>query len=249
MNEVERCPSTNDLAREAAMKGAEEGTVIVAAEQTRGRGTRGRSWYSVKNKGLYSSIILRPKESRLSLLPLLAGLAVREAVAEVLAIEVRLRWPNDILWEGKKVGGILCESGFVGDQLQYVIVGIGLNLHHEEEDFPEEIRPYATSLKLITDKVFDEALLRQALWKALNHWYTLFCQGQGERITRSFERSSFFSPGQKVTLLSDEGEVEGIYRGIDPLGGIVVEERGRRSSYFTAEVKKPTGNERRKKCS
>lgn len=237
VNTVESCSSTNDLAREVAVEGAEEGTVIVSREQTRGRGTRGKSWYSAKEKGLYASVILRPQRPHISLIPLMAGLAVKDAIAETLGIQVDLRWPNDVLWGDQKIGGILCESGFFGNQLQYVILGIGLNLNHEKEDFPEEIRPQATSLKLITERFIDETLLQRCLWKALNHWYQLFSQGEEDKITTSFERNSVFCRGESVTFVSERGKVEGIYRGINSVGGLVLEEQGRKVSFFAAEVK------------
>lgn len=237
INTVESCSSTNDLAREAAVEGAEEGIVIVSKEQTKGRGTRGRSWYSAKNKGLYASVILRPQRPRVSLIPLMAGLGVKDAIADALGVQVDLRWPNDVLWRGQKTGGILCESGFFGNQLQFVILGIGLNLNHEKEDFPEEIRPHANSLKLITKRFIDETLLQRCLWKALNHWYQLFSQGEEEKITSSFERNSVFCQGEKITLVSEKGKVEGIYRGIDSAGGLILEEQGRKASFFAAEVR------------
>jgi len=234
---VESCFSTNDLAREMAMEGAGEGTVIIAKEQTKGRGTRGRSWHSAKNKGLYTSVILRPEEPDVSLIPLMAGLAVKEAIFRALRLSIGLRWPNDLIWGGRKLGGILCESGFLGSRPNYVILGIGLNLRHEREDFPEDIRSMATSLKLIIKRAMDEEALLRCLWKALNHWYRLFCQGQRMEIVRSFERSSTLSRGKTITVVGEKGEVTGIYRGIDSLGGLVLEEGGRKTLYFSAEIK------------
>lgn len=234
---VESCTSTNDLAKIRAGEGAEEGTVIISQEQTKGRGTKGRNWYSAKNKGLYASLILYPENPDISLIPLMAGLAVKEAIKESLRISVGLQWPNDLIWENKKLGGILCESDFLGNRLNYIILGIGLNLNHEKEDFPPDIRPLATSLKLITSKEVDEQALLQSLWKALDHWYRLFCQGQGMRIAQAYERNSLLSPGDKLALENERGEFTGIYRGIDSRGGLILEEGGRMASYFSAQIK------------
>jgi len=215
----------------------EEGTVIIAEEQTKGRGTKGRSWYSAKNKGLYASAILYPENPDISLIPLMTGLAVKKAINESLRVSVGLRWPNDLVWEEKKFGGILCESDFLGDRLNYVILGIGLNLTHGREDFPEDIRPLATSLKMITKMEINERGLLRSLWKALSHWYRLFCQGQGIKIAQSYERNSLLIPGQKLRLENDRREFTGIYRGIDQRGGLILEEKGIRTSYFSAQIK------------
>ena len=231
------CPSTNDLARELAIAGEEEGTVVMAEEQTKGKGTRGRSWYSPQKKGLYASVILRPLKPAISLLPLVAGLAVREAVFESLGIRLRLKWPNDLIWEDKKLGGILCESGFLGNRLSYVILGIGLNINHDIEDFPPEIRPQATSLKLIKGKDIEvnEILLR--LWPALNGWYQLFLRGEEKKIVASFEQSSALALGEKIRVITEKGEFEGLFKGIDSFGGLILEERGREKSFFSAQIK------------
>ncbi len=237
VHRVVSCSSTNDLAKKKAEEGAEEGTVIIAEEQTKGRGTRGRNWYSAKNMGIYASVILYPENAEVSLLPLMAGLAVKEAINESLSVSVGLRWPNDLVWEEKKLGGILCESDFIGNRLNHVILGIGLNLHHDPEDFPEEIRPLAASLKMVTHlKINEEGLLR-SLWKALSRWYRLFSGGQGTKIAQSYERNSLIRPGQKLKLENEKGEFTGIYRGIDERGGLILEEKGIRASYFSAQVK------------
>jgi len=237
IHKVVSCSSTNDVAKKKAEEGTEEGTVIIAEEQTRGRGTKGRSWYSAKNMGLYASAILYPQNPDISLIPLLAGLAVKEAINQSLRICVGLRWPNDLVWKEKKLGGILCESGFLGNQLSYIILGIGLNLHHEREDFPEDIRSLATSLKMIVKKDIKEGSLLRILWKSLNHWYWLFCQGEGVRIAQSYARNSLLRPGQKLRLENETREFTGIYRGIDSRGGLILEEKGRKTSIFSARIK------------
>ncbi|NIM91216.1 MAG: biotin--[acetyl-CoA-carboxylase] ligase [Candidatus Aminicenantes bacterium] len=237
VHRVVSCSSTNDLAKKKAEKGVAEGTVIIAEEQTKGKGTKGRNWYSAKNMGLYASAILYPENPDISLLPLMAGLAVKEAIAESLSVSVGLRWPNDLLWEEKKLGGILCESDFVGNRLNYVILGIGLNLYHDPEDFPEEIRPLAASLKMVTDLEINEERLLRSLWKSLSRWYRLFSQGQSIKIAHSYERNSLLRPGQKLKLENEKGEFTGVYRGIDQRGGLILEEKGIRKSYFSAQIK------------
>ena len=234
---VKSCPSTNDLAKELALSGEKEGTIVISDEQTKGKGMKGRSWYSARKKGLYLSIILRPPHSNISLLPLVAGLAVIEAIFESVGIRVRLKWPNDLIWGKKKLGGILCESGFLGNRVNYVILGIGLNLNHGRDDFPEEICHQATSLKLITREDIDENVVLGNLWRALNDWYDQFLQNEEEKIICKFLENSILPLGKEITVITERGEVSGIYRGIDSQGGLILEREGERRSFFSAEIK------------
>jgi BirA family biotin operon repressor/biotin-[acetyl-CoA-carboxylase] ligase len=246
IHKYKTCTSTNDVAKEMALAGEEEGTVVVSDEQTKGRGTKGRSWYSARKKGLYLSSILYPSQPRISLLPLAAGLAANDAIFESTGIRVGLKWPNDLVWGKKKLGGILCESGFLGNKASYAIVGIGINLNHEREDFPEEIRPMATSVKLIMKKNIDRERLIQKLCKALNRWYVLFRERRNEEIVRSFQDYSILALGKEVKLLTETEEVFGKYAGIDSKGGLVLESQGKRKSFFSGEVRiiKGVRNER-----
>ena len=111
IHRIKSCPSTNDAAKELAMAGGKEGTVIISEEQTRGKGTRGRNWYSARKKGIYLSVILHPSRPNISLLPLMAGLAVNEAIFSTLDIRTKLKWPNDLLLDNRKFCGILTETG------------------------------------------------------------------------------------------------------------------------------------------
>ena len=234
---IKSCSSTNDLTKELAIGGEEEGTVIISEEQTRGRGTKGRSWYSPRKKGLYLSLLLYPSQPQISLLPLMAGLAANDAIFESAGIRVGLKWPNDLIWEKKKLGGILCESGFLGNQASYVIVGIGINLDQRRDDFPEEIRSLATSLKLITKRDIDRKEFLQELCKALNRWYRLFRERRNEEIVRSFQDYSILPLGERIELLTETEEVLGTYAGIDSKGGLILEREGKRMTFFSGEVR------------
>lgn len=236
IHRIRSCPSTNDLAEQLALAGELEGTVIIAEEQTKGRGTKGRSWYSVLGKGLYLSVILRPEGPNISLLPLVAGLAVREAVTSVTGLDVHLKWPNDLIWEKKKLGGILCESNFLGDRVNYVIVGIGLNLDHEPDDFPVEIRSFVSSLKIMTKRSVDRDLLFPCLWRSLNYWYGLFREGKNDEIVRAFEESMAVAKGKKMTVLRGESQISGLFAGIDSRGGLILEVGSERISFYSGEI-------------
>lgn len=142
--------STNDDAKRAAKEGAPSGAVFLAEEQTAGRGRMGRTWVSPRGENLLFSVLVRPScpPSRVPPLALVAGLAVRDAVARALVDESRpkVKWPNDVHVDGKKIAGVLVESIVAGSRVEAVIVGIGLNVHTRE--LPPELAPIATSISL-----------------------------------------------------------------------------------------------------
>lgn len=220
------CPSTNDLAKRLAQEGAEEGTVVIAEEQTRGKGTKGRSWHSPRGKGLYASVILRPKLTDISLLPLVAGVACAEAIRCVSGFEVRLKWPNDIVWRKKKLGGILCESEFLGNAVVYAVLGLGLNVSQKKSDFPEELRRSATSLRLILKKEVDRSGLERNLWQALNRWYRIFNEGKIGEIIKAFGSKFIYPIGQVVNITKDNESHSGVFLGIDSQGRLRLRQDG-----------------------
>ncbi len=233
---VKSCPSTNALAKDLALSGEKEGTVVISDEQTQGKGTKGRSWYSARKKGLYLSVVLYPSRPDISLLSLVSGLAASDAVLSSCGLQVSLKWPNDLVWKGKKLGGILCESGYLGNRVNYAILGMGLNLNHEQGDFPEEIRQQAISLKLITEEEVEEGQLLVNLWQALNHWYGQFLLGRREGIVKAFQKRSVLEVGREMTVDMDGEMVSGIYRGITLQGGLILESEGEKKILFSAEV-------------
>jgi BirA family biotin operon repressor/biotin-[acetyl-CoA-carboxylase] ligase len=144
--------STNSVAMALAARGEEHGTVVVAEEQTAGRGRFGRVWYSEKSSGIYVSVILRPAlaPSAAPMLTLMAGLAVHRAIETSTGLAADIRWPNDVLVSGRKVCGILTEMSAELDRLHAVVLGIGINVNHRE--IPDELKPIATSLRIETGK-------------------------------------------------------------------------------------------------
>lgn len=146
--------STNNYAKKIAKEGAREGTLIIANTQTAGRGRLGRQFSSNSNKGIWMSIILRPKLNPIDAqnMTIAAGRAVVKAIKQVTGIDADIKWPNDVLVGGKKVCGILTESECEAGNMKYMVLGIGLNVNHQEEDFSEELRDIATSLRIILGK-------------------------------------------------------------------------------------------------
>lgn len=223
IHSCETCSSTNDLAKELALGGAPEGTVVLAEEQTAGKGTKGRSWHSPHGRGLYASIILRPAQSDISLLPLVAGVAVAAAVRRAAGLEVGLKWPNDVVWGGKKLGGILCESGFLGNIISYAILGVGLNVGQRRADFPPDISPAATSLRLITGKDASRDVLERSLWQTLDVWYKTFVEGRKSEIVQAFLTKLIFPIGTVINILRDKERLTGLFRGLDLQGRLILE--------------------------
>jgi BirA family biotin operon repressor/biotin-[acetyl-CoA-carboxylase] ligase len=232
----ETCTSTNDVAKKLAEEGAEEGTVVLAGEQTKGRGTQGRSWYSPRGQGLYASVILRPKQSDISLLPLMAGVACAEALRRAAGLEVKLKWPNDIVWRKKKLGGILCESGLVGNSVIYAILGLGLNIGQKKNDFPEGFRRNATSLWLILKKKVDRARLERSLWQSLDRWYRVFSLGRKEEVIRAFESNFSVPIGKIVNIKKKDESFSGVFLGIDSRARLRLRREGRQFLLSLAEL-------------
>lgn len=241
VHRLESVQSTNDLARTLALQGAAHGTAVVAGEQTRGRGTKGRVWHSPAGLGLYVSFILRGPDGGAvpfpHLIPLAAGLAAADAVREAGGIETALKWPNDILHDGKKLGGILSEavSGAAGGD--FAVVGIGLNAGHGPDDFPEELRASSTSVRLAAGRAVTVKAIWDALCPALDHWYNVLVRGDREAIIRTFEARSAFPPGTALRIETAAGTFEGDCRGLDAEGRLVVARRGAGTVALDAVLK------------
>jgi BirA family biotin operon repressor/biotin-[acetyl-CoA-carboxylase] ligase len=211
--------STNDVAREQARKGAREGFVAAAAQQTRGRGRLGRAWESPAGLGLYVSLLLRPAfpVTEAGRLTILASVAAGDAVEKVAGIRPRIKWPNDLFISGKKLGGLLIESEPRGSRLDHAVIGIGINVRHGADDFSEEVRPLATSLFLATGKLFRRADLLVALLQAFE-----------DRLARPFAETreawaeSSLTLGQRVELGTARGLRRGQALGLDESGALLL---------------------------
>ena len=143
--------STNRLAKRLAVDGAREGTLVLAESQTQGRGRLGRSWVSTRGKGLWFSLILRPKISAADLagMTILTAVSMAKAIYNTVGIRALIKWPNDLVYQDRKLAGILAEVNGEADLVNYLIIGLGLNVNQEEDDFPPELRPSAISLRMI----------------------------------------------------------------------------------------------------
>jgi len=212
-------PSTNTEAAQRALAGAAEGLVIVAGEQTAGRGRLDRQWVSPSGAGLYFSILLRPKAppADWSVLPLMAAVAVHDALLEACGLETDIKWPNDILAGERKLCGILAEASEYS-----VVVGIGINL--TAGAFPPDLATVATSVQQEIGRPPDfEALLR-VLTATLAHRYETFCGEAGPAaIISEWTRRSSYASGKHVRVTCVNQEFYGVTRGLESDGALRVE--------------------------
>ena len=215
-------PSTNTEAARRAQQGAEEGLTIVAGEQTYGRGRLKRRWLSPAGAGLYASIVLRPglDHASWSLIPLMAALAVHDALVDAYALDVDIKWPNDILLAERKLCGILAETVETNSG-RAVVVGIGINL--TTEAFPAELREVATSIQEATGQAPDSDGVLQFLLRALADRYALFQAGDAQRIIHDWAKRSTYAQGKSVFVTSGDDSFSGITRGLESDGALRVE--------------------------
>ncbi|MCD6516792.1 MAG: biotin--[acetyl-CoA-carboxylase] ligase [Candidatus Aminicenantes bacterium] len=237
IHRVQTCPSTNDLAKELAERGAEQGEVVVCEEQTKGKGTKGRTWHSLPGKGLYFSVLLFPSRSDISLLPLAASLAVREGILEELNIMISLRWPNDLICDGLKIGGILCESSFSGKRLNYSIIGIGINVKHKKNDFPSEIKRTAGSLEMICKKSIDKDRLLLSVCFYMEKWYRLFLNIEDQILMNKYLEASYYHIGNELKAEAKGTPVSGLFKGLDREGKVILEINGREERFLSGEIR------------
>ena len=232
-----RVDSTNTVAAEMAAKGETHGTVVVAEEQTAGRGRLGRSWYSEKTSGIYASVILRPPlaPAAAPVLTLVAGLAAHQALSSVTGLPVDIRWPNDILLRGKKLGGILTEMSAEMDRLHTVVIGIGLNINHRA--MPGELKDVATSLRIEGGRPYARVPVFVALLKELERYYRLLLADGSAAVTRRWAAASTFAEGKRVRVRTTSGEYEATTAGLETSGALRVRrDDGRAQSLVSGEI-------------
>lgn len=213
--------STNDRAKVMASQGAPHGTVLIAGHQSKGRGRMGRTFRSPKGQGIYLSVILRPNcyARELMHLTCAAGIAMCDAVESVTDYRPGIKWINDLVAEGKKLGGILTElsvdpqSGMV----QHAVVGIGINHSQTQEDFPNEIRDIAISLKTVTGKTVCPAVLAAAMIRSLQK---MNLSAKAEILT-AYQKDCI-TIGKEIVLLRGEEKRYGTAVGIDEYGSLLV---------------------------
>ncbi len=209
--------STNDIAKREAKKGAREGTVILAEEQTAGRGRLKRAWLSPKGS-IALSIILHPTPTQLPYLIMVASLAVARCIEKVGGLETQIKWPNDVLIKGKKVCGILIESDVRGSAVDYAVIGIGINVNLKPADFPE-IAATATSLaQELGREISRREMIRCLLEEAENLYLAL---PEGDSVFREW-RDRLVTLGKEVGLISGKTSYKGVAESVASDGSLLL---------------------------
>jgi BirA family biotin operon repressor/biotin-[acetyl-CoA-carboxylase] ligase len=219
-----RAGSTNTIAMDAASEGAPHGSVFLAEQQTAGRGRGSNQWHSAESAGIYCSVIVRPTlpPSEVLVLSLAAGLAVRAAVQEFDSkVMADLKWPNDVLIEGRKFCGVLTEMNAEATRVRYVVMGIGINVN--QAAFPDDLQQTATSLRRATGNKWSRVDLCAALLKSLDREYQNLISNPDAHtdILRRFEKHSSMVRGKPVRV-EENGGFEGVTEGLDPRGFLQV---------------------------
>lgn len=229
--------STNDIAAELAQAGEPEGTIVTAEQQTKGRGRLGRSWHSPPGCGIYVSTILKPKfaPGKAPGLAIMTSVALADAVSKFCQAQVNIKWPNDILINGKKAAGILTELSAEKDKIDYVIVGVGVNVNHRADDFPAELRASATSLRLANRRKVKRVALFHQFLRNLESEYRRYCKSQLSASHAKIRRYSSLI-GHPVRLSIGRKIEGGVVIDIDAAGALILEQDGQRRAVTSGEV-------------
>ncbi len=230
-----RVPSTNDLAKSLARAGAPQGTVIIAETQSAGRGRLGRSWESPPGAGIYVSLILRPPlpPQELPKLTLTAAVAAVQALEEAGGVAAGIKWPNDLILEERKLGGILTEMETESDQMSHVVLGMGLNVHTRQ--FPPPLEGIAISLAQTGGTYSRRKILRSWL-EHLDRLYEMFLLGRFPRILQLW-REACVTLGKVVTIRQGPKTIHGRAVDVSAEGALILEgEGGAREYIFSGEV-------------
>ncbi len=231
--------STNIRAKGLADEGAAEGTVVIAEEQEQGRGRRGRSWFSPEEKGIYVSIILRPglAPSESPKLTLMAAVAAADSLISLTSLDVRIKWPNDIIVHGRKLAGILTEVSAEMDDVNYVIIGLGVNVNIPYDLFPPDIGDTASSIILETGRQFPRIRILRAYLEWFEKYYALVRKsGFGPVLKRWKDLSDII--GRKVQIDLVHQSYAGEVLDVDENGVLVLEDSaGTLRRIFSGDVK------------
>jgi BirA family biotin operon repressor/biotin-[acetyl-CoA-carboxylase] ligase len=233
----ERTSSTNSDAMLLGQEGADEGLVVIAEEQTAGRGRLGRSWESRHGLNLYLSILLRPQIAPAAApgLALVAGVSVAEALEET-GVSCAIKWPNDVVTaQMRKVCGILAEIQAEADRVSFVVLGIGVNLNAAETDFPQELQDRASSVFIETGRRVDRAAFARSLFQHFERSYLEFCRGGLEAIAGEWQQRSILH-GKQVVAAGPRGSISGTCVGLDEDGALLLDTPEGRQRVVAGDV-------------
>lgn len=228
--------STNTKAKELAEEGHPSGTLVVADRQTAGKGRRGRSWESPTGIGIFMTLMLKPEinPNNASMLTLVAAMATTRAIRRVTGVPAMIKWPNDIVMNGKKVCGILTEMSAQFDYINHIVIGIGINVHNE--DFPEEIAKTASSLYLESGQHIHRASLIEAFLEEFEDVYAEYLKTEDmEGLQKEYD-AMLVNRGRQVRVLDPKEPFEGKAMGITKKGELIVDTWESRKLVSSGEV-------------
>lgn len=234
---LDEVDSTNNYARKLAEDGVQHGTLVVADYQNGGKGRRGRTWVMPHRKAIAMSLIVRPdiRPEKASMMTLVTGMAVAEAIKKVTGLDTKIKWPNDIVINGKKISGILTEMSAEMDGINYVVIGIGINANFTE--FPEELRETATSLQQQLGYPVDRGAIICMTMKIFEIYYERFMETQSMKGLAEEYQQMLVNLDRQVRVLEPGNEYSGVARGIDETGQLLVEkENGETVAVYAGEV-------------
>lgn len=230
--------STQRIAHRLAYEDMPEGTIVIAEEQSAGRGRMDRKWYSPKYTGIWMSIILRPKIplAKAPQLTLLAAVAVVQAIEELTELTPKIKWPNDILINGRKMTGILTELQAESDRINSVIIGMGINVNQVSEDFPTDIEKMATSIAIEQGRPLSRAALIRSVLTHLEKLYTLYLE-KGFYPIKLLWESYAISIGHQIKARTLTNVIEGKALGITDDGVLKIEDQnGEIHLVYSADI-------------
>ena len=230
--------STQHAIKRLAQQDAPEGIVAVADEQTEGRGRRGRFWHAPASKNLLFSVLLRPelKPGDVQLLNLAAGLAVRSVLKDQYMVDARLKWPNDILVNGRKICGILSEAAGEPDRIYYAVTGIGINVNFTEEDMGEDVKNIATSIKIEKGHTVPRPLLLSQILHSFSSYILDLKKMDGKEKLLSSYRKECDTIGREISVMQDEEKFTGTALGITEQGALIVRVGEKEKIFAAADV-------------
>lgn len=215
--------STNDVADKLGRDGVKEGMVVFAESQTKGRGRLGRQWLSAPGKGLWLSVLLRPALSpqAATQITVASATALARALSQAGGIQAEIKWPNDIMINGRKLCGILTEMSAELDKINYIVLGIGVNVNFAPADFPLDLRKTATSLAIEAGRRLPRAEVAAAILRELDHDYARIRAGDFEELADEWE-ARCTTIGRNVEITAGNKTVHGRAESLDPEGALLV---------------------------
>ena len=231
----EETESTNDDLWELGRQGAEEGTVVIAEMQRAGRGRRGRQWVSPANLNLYMSVLLRPPflPAEAAVITLMTGVVLCETMEEIFSLRPQMKWPNDLLLEGRKAAGILAEMNAEQESIHFLILGIGVNLNMGADMFPKDLRYPATSVQIALGRSVERLPFVRKFLENLDRGYQTLLREGGASTLQEWNRYCAHPEGW-VEVSTAKETIRGRFRGLDEEGSMILEVSDTRTEKIRA---------------